>query len=342
MSAPSRRVRRPARAWDVLGLGAVAVDDLLYVDGYPGPDTKMCIADERREGGGLVATALVTVARLGGRAAFLGVLGADELSAFAIAGLERSGVDCTRVARRPGARPIHSRIIIDRRTGERTILFSMAGVTSMTASEVDPADIAACGVLLVDSTVAPLARDLVGMAQRDGIPVVADLEDPDGPAVSELARLVDHLVVGRQFAMRATGEENAADAVRALWRPGMAACVVTSGAEGCWFLAPETGGDVRHQPAIPVRAVDTNGCGDVFHGAYAARIAAKDGVAGAVSVATRMAAAKAIRGGGWDGIPSWSDADHGLSGARPGVRTHGSRPDPRSKTTLSSAAAVDP
>ena len=113
--------------WDVLGVGAVAVDDLVYLDGYPAPDTKMLVQEEPREGGGLAATAMVAAARLGARAAYAGVLGDDDLSRFSIAELERSGVDCSLVQRRPGARPIHSTVLVDRLTGQRTILHSRAG-----------------------------------------------------------------------------------------------------------------------------------------------------------------------------------------------------------------------
>lgn len=55
--------------WDVLGFGAVAVDDLVYLDGYPAPDSKMPVVEEQREGGGLAGTALVAAARLGARVA---------------------------------------------------------------------------------------------------------------------------------------------------------------------------------------------------------------------------------------------------------------------------------
>ena len=49
--------------WDILGLGVVAVDDLLYVEHYPRPDSKLPILAKRREGGGLTATALVAASR---------------------------------------------------------------------------------------------------------------------------------------------------------------------------------------------------------------------------------------------------------------------------------------
>ena len=60
--------------WGVLGLGAIAVDDLLYVDHYPAADSKMIIAGRKRQGGGLAGTALVAAARLGVSAAYAGLL----------------------------------------------------------------------------------------------------------------------------------------------------------------------------------------------------------------------------------------------------------------------------
>ena len=110
------------KLWDVLGFGAVAVDDLLYLDDYPLPDTKVPIQSQRREGGGLAGTALVAAARLGARAAYCGVLGDDELSRFSIEELEREGVDCTPVVLQAQARPIHSVVIVSQATGERTLL----------------------------------------------------------------------------------------------------------------------------------------------------------------------------------------------------------------------------
>ncbi len=122
--------------WDVLGIGAVAVDDLIYLDGFPAPGSKLYIASEQRQGGGLAGAALVAAARLGVRAAFMGVLDDDDLSRYTLAQLETEGVDCSPVRREAGARPFHSTILVDQQTGERTILASNAGVTPPQAEEM--------------------------------------------------------------------------------------------------------------------------------------------------------------------------------------------------------------
>jgi len=290
-------------AWDVLGFGAVAVDDLLYLDGFPAADSKMPVQEERRAGGGLAATALVAAARLGARTAYAGILGEGELSRFSIAELEREGVDCSLVRVQPGAQPCHSTILVDRLTGHRTILHFTAAVVAPAIGSFSPAIITACRVLFVDNTIAPFALDAVRLAHAQGIPVVADLERATGADVLELARQVDHLIVGIGFAGQVTGEHEPAAMVRALRQRDQTACVVTAGERGCWYATDATGDTVHHVPAYPVQVVDTTGCGDVFHGAYAASLARGESVARAVAVANVAAGLKATQPGGRRGIP---------------------------------------
>jgi hypothetical protein len=57
------------RQWNVLGFGAVAVDDLVHLERNPDPDSKAHVRVHRRDGGWLTRTALVAVARLGVRPA---------------------------------------------------------------------------------------------------------------------------------------------------------------------------------------------------------------------------------------------------------------------------------
>src|SRR2546425_1321454 len=113
--------------FDVLGLGCTAVDDLLYVDAYPAPDSKVRVRLRERQCGGLTATALVAAARAGAQCGYAGVLGHDDDSEFAVHSLRREGIDVQHLLRREDVRPIHSTIIVDETAHTRTILFDLAG-----------------------------------------------------------------------------------------------------------------------------------------------------------------------------------------------------------------------
>ena len=139
-----------AFAWDVLGLGCVAVDDLLYIPVYPPPDSKVRVRRRERQCGGLTGTALVAAARLGARCAFAGVLGDDEDSRFVKDAFRREGVDVSPIVHRAEARPIRSTILVDEGRHTRTIFFDLAGSTGADPEAPDAEVIRAARVLFVD------------------------------------------------------------------------------------------------------------------------------------------------------------------------------------------------
>jgi ribokinase len=108
--------------------------------------------------------------------------------------------------------------------------------------------------------------------------------------------LVDHLILSEEFACRITRESSAAKAAQALWQPDRVVVLVTCGANGCWSFAPENGRAARHHAAFTVQAADTTGCGDVFHGAYAASLARGEALEARILCATATAALKARHG----------------------------------------------
>ncbi len=305
------------RRWDVLGLGIVAVDDLFYVARFPEPDTKRPMLFERRQGGGLTGTALVAAARLGARAAYCGVMGADDLAAFTLRELEREGVDCSAVALRPGARPIHAVIIVEQATGQRTILYTHEGFVTPAPDDISEELIAGGRVLMMDGYAGAGGVRAAQIARRLGVPFVADIERLDEPTTQALFDLADHLIVGAETAAQATGAHEPAAAAAILARSGRACCAVTAGALGCWYA--EAGRPVRHFPAFPVTVVDTTGCGDVFHGAYAASLARGERIERAIQVATAAAGLKATQPGGRPGIPSRAAVEAYLASHLPSV-----------------------
>jgi sugar/nucleoside kinase (ribokinase family) len=293
---------------DVYGFGIAAVDDLIELDGHPAPGAKVPVLSRQRQGGGLCTTALVAAARLGLRCRYDGLLGRNELSDFVREGLRREGIAIDNEVRYPEAEPYHSTIIIERATGERTILSYGGKVVAPLPKDVYEDRIRASRVLFVDHLGPDAVRYACGIARRHGVPVVADIERID-EAVAGVLDGIDHLILPLRLAQEHTGATSSEEAMQRLGRDGRACTAVTDGAQGCWY---STGGAVAHQPAFEVEVVDTTGCGDVFHGAYAAALVWGMSVGEGIRFASAAAALKATRPGAQLGAPSREAVDRFL------------------------------
>jgi len=293
-----------AESFDVLGCGVLSVDDLLYVDEYPPAERKVKVRHRIRQCGGLTGTALVAAARLGAKCAYVGVLGNDELSHLVADCFEREGIGLTHHVHRDDAQPAHCTIIVDAARKTRTIFASVDGAVGADLRRPEPELIRSASVLLIDHHSLEGTLRAVRIARAGGVAVVADFERCGGPQFAELLDLVDHLIVSRQFARELTGSNDPPAAVERLWTRGRKAGVVTCGQSGCWYMARATAEQPQHCPAFEVEVIDTTGCGDVFHGAYAAGLAGGLDVHARVMLASATAALKATQRGGQAGIPN--------------------------------------
>lgn len=127
--------------------------------------------------------------------------------------------------------------------------------------------------------------------------MIADFERHDAPGFDRLLQLVDHLVLGQGFAQLLTSQADPRDAATQLWHGDRKSVIITCGVDGCVYLTGDST-DIQQFPAFAVEAVDTTGCGDVFHGVYAAGIVASESVHDSIRLATGAAAIKASRSTG--------------------------------------------
>ena len=287
--------------YDILGLGIATIDELIYVAHYPPPNTKVSALRRERQCGGLTMTALVAAARLGVRCAYAGQLGEDEQSRMVLAAMQHEGIDTSHIVRMDEARPVISTIIVG--NGTRNIFPHHTAVEG--AHDTLPAEsvIRACKVLFIDHVGIPGHLRAARIAHAAGIPIVSDIENDQHPQTHQLLALVNHLIVSEDFATHLTQSQDPAQAVRRLYSPTRALAAVTCGAQGCWFQVDEASG-VQYQPAFEVNVVDTTGCGDVFHGAYAAALAQGMVASQRIRFASAAAALKATQRGGQAGAPT--------------------------------------
>ncbi|MCX6019589.1 MAG: PfkB family carbohydrate kinase [Chloroflexi bacterium] len=292
---------------DVLALGAVAIDTLLYVDAWPTADTKISVQRSMRQCGGLSATALVAAARLGASCAYAGLLGADgdADSDFASQAMCAEGIDLTHVVHERGAGPVRSTIVVGAHNNTRNIFTEHPARTGADESRPSPELIRSARVLHVDHIGIPGMTRAARIARDAGVAVVSDVEREEFGNVDELFTLIDHLITSEEFALRRSGAADAAAAALALWTPARRCVAVTTGAHGCVFTLD--GLHVQSQPALAVNVVDTTGCGDVFHGAYCAMLARGTTIIDCIHIAATAASLKATRPGAQAGAPSWNE-----------------------------------
>jgi ribokinase len=236
----------------------------------------------------------VAAARQGARCAYAGCLGTDELSQYVAANFAREGISTAPAPRLPEAGVVRSVIVVGRDTGSRNIFFQAEGLLGAHDSLPPEEVIRSARVLFIDHCGMRGNLRAARLARAHGVAVVADFEDASAPAFKEVLGLVDHLVLSRAFALGITGQPDAPRAALALWRPDRAAVIVTCGAEGCWSVSAGGRPAACHHGAFPVKAADTTGCGDVFHGAYAARLARAEPLEKCIRFAAAAAALKAM------------------------------------------------
>jgi sulfofructose kinase len=251
------------RYYDVVGVGECSVDQMCVVPRHPAPGEKVELVSLQLQGGGQIATAMVACSRLGLNARYVGAVGDDAAGHYTIEELRSEAVDASQVRVVPGGRTRQAVVLVDGASGERTVLWHADPAVVIRPEDV-PDDVVHSGHLIhLDGTAPEVALSCARRARAAGIVVSIDL-DVIVPGVEELVSLADLCVVPLGFAQAFTGATEPASALRrfAARCPGFVA--ITLGAEGALTLV---GGAVVHVPAFPVPAVDTTGCGDVFHAA---------------------------------------------------------------------------
>lgn len=278
----------------VLCIGSATIDFVFHLAALPCLPQKYGTENARIVGGGCAANAAVAVVRLGGEAVLGARVGGDSVAAMILADLEAEGVDVANVTRRPEGRSSYSSVYIDG-DGERQIVnFRGEGL----ALETDWFDrIGPLDAVLTDTRRRTAAVAALKLARARGVPGIVDGEEPIDPEILAQASHVAFSMQGMRSLMpHATPEQALAElsARHDIW------AAVTDGPNGVWYTADA---GVVHVPATPIRAVDTLGAGDIWHGSFALAIAEGQPPAEAIRFANAAAALKCMQPGGREGCP---------------------------------------
>jgi sulfofructose kinase len=290
----------------ILCAGIAVLDEVFRVSAFPMPDTKVQASEFITVGGGNAANAAVAIARLGGKAYFAAPLGDDAVGDRLIESLQREGVECVGCVRVPGARTPVSAIFVDGR-GDRTI--ANYRDHRLNEATVDDPDLL---VTAVDAVVAdnrfpdfvlPICR--AAMARRIAVVIDADkAEDHRHP----LFKAATHVIFSAQCLRVAARTDDLPSGLAHMAKLTDAFLGVTDGPHPVLWH-DRSGATIRETPVFAVKAVDTLGAGDVFHGAFALALVEGRGVEDALRFAAAAAGLKCSRFGGSAVAPRRAEVD---------------------------------
>lgn len=267
-------------------------------------------------GGGMAATAAVTVARLGLAVQLWSRAGQDAAGLAIRDELAAAGVGVQQLRLFAGSQSSASAILVDAK-GERLIVNARGHGLPTAADWLPLQEVARVQAVLADPRWPEGAKALFTAARQRGVPTVLDADVAEPAIFAELLPLCDHALFSEPgLALWADhcqlGHASIETQLRAVQQLGCKVAAVTLGAQGVQWLDQGSDSDsdsqsLQHTPARPVRVVDTTGAGDVFHGAYATALALGHSSKHAFSFASSAAALKCQHAGGRQGIPTMEE-----------------------------------
>jgi sulfofructose kinase len=253
------------KPFDVVGVGLNATDTMILIPHFPAYGGKVPFVGEKLSPGGQVASAIVCCAKLGLRTKYIGTIGDDERGRIQWESLQGTGVNLDHVQRRLGVPNQTAYILIDQKTGERTVFWSRPEGLRLDPSEITPDQITCASLLHIDGHDTPAVAHAARIARQNGIPVTVDI-DTIYKGFEEVLPNIDYLITSSDFPESWTG---VADPLRALElmqnTSGMKVAAMTLGAHGA---IARSEGRFHYSPGFVVECTDTTGAGDVFHGAF--------------------------------------------------------------------------
>jgi sugar/nucleoside kinase (ribokinase family) len=258
--------RKPDARWDVVGLGANAVDFVYRLPASPQPSgnlSKMRISQQTISCGGQMTTALVACARLGLRAKYIGATGTDDNGRRIRAELTHHSVD-TSDAVIHDAPNQYAVIMVDETTGERIVLWDRDERLRLRPQEIPEDALLSARLLHVDDVDQEAAIVAGTMARDAGLVVTSDIDRLTDRTL-DLVNAVTIPIFAEHIPTHLTGASDSERALRQLRQDHDGLLCVTLGAEGALAL---DGDEAVHSPGFKVTAVDTTGAGDVFRAGF--------------------------------------------------------------------------
>ena len=249
-----------------LFVGLTTLDCFYQAERPPAANEKVVADKSLLVAGGPATNAAVAFAQLGGsepnKATLLSVIGGHPLTTLLRKDLRGQGVTLCELNEDRMEPPAVSSIVVSKETGDRAVIARNAEDLQVKANQVSSDILEGVSIILIDGHQMAVSAQIAQWAKAKEIPVVIDAGSWK-PGFETVLPLADVVVASANFfPPDCQTSDDVFAYLSSLDIPQMA---ITRGSQPIYYLD----GENREEMAVPqIKAVDTLGAGDIFHGAF--------------------------------------------------------------------------
>lgn len=251
------------KEFDAVGFGTNAVDYLITVPQYPKFNSKIELNDYQQLAGGEIASTMVGLRRLEMKTAYIGRFGKDSAGDFGLQTLRDENVNVEHAEQIENAITQVGFILIDEKTGERTVIWKRDEKLGYRPEEVPLEIVQKTKVFHATPHDALACARLAREAKKYGAIISIDIDNIfDG--ILEMIPLVDIFISSSEFPEKLLGIKEPQKALAEIKsRFGCPIVGMTLGEKGSLVLCENTFIETTGF-TVPNGCKDTTGAGDAF------------------------------------------------------------------------------
>ena len=287
----------------IICVGPIFLDRVVRIDSFPEKPIKLVAKGLEKRLGGPAAVASFTVSILGENSELVSRFGDDDAAEFLQSELDEYNINFENSITVNGALSSQSHIFEDK-NGERMLaVFNEKKL--LNEKTLPNFNFTNEQTYLIDTHWIEAAHYVAKNTYDHGIKCVVDSDNfTKSQALEETINYSSHPIFSEIGLLQFTNDKSVIDSLKSLYKSNNKFYAVTLGSKGVYWI---DNGRVFHCSAPKINAVETNGAGDVFHGAFARFIHANKTIQESIELATAAASLKCSRSGGIRSIPDYNE-----------------------------------
>lgn len=285
----------------ILCIGHVAYDITIPLEKFPTENTKNRVNERVECGGGPASNAAYLLGKWGMEVFIAGVVGNDEYGRKIKKEFDDVGVNTTYLELNSEHQTTSSFIIANKENGSRTVFTYRPSTVKMNPIKLNFEP----DIILIDGQEVEISKEII-KKYPNAISII-DAGRPK-PEIIELSKLVNYTVCSKEFAETVTEmkiDYEKPNTLIELYKKMESIfknnIVVTLESKGALYKYQS---QVKIMPSIKVKALDSTGAGDLFHGAFTYGIAKNMSYEEVIKLSNVTGALSVTRIGGRFSAPS--------------------------------------